>query len=58
MTPDTQKERMDRVFKDGGIKGAELAQLIDECKYAAGIFLKDNSGFLGADEENLFADIS
>ena len=57
MTPDTQMERMDRVFKDGRIKGAELAQLIDECKNAAGIFLKDHSGFLGADEENLFADI-
>ena len=57
MTPDTQKERMDRVFKDGGIKGAELARLIDECKNAAGIYLKDHSGFLDADEENLFADI-
>ena len=57
MTPDTQKERMDRVFKDDGIKGAELARLIDECKSAAGIFLKDHSGFLGADEENLFVDI-
>ena len=57
MSPDVQKERMARVFKDGGIKGAELARLIDECKCAASIFLKDNSGFLGADEENLFADI-
>ena len=57
MTPDTQKERMDRVFKDGGIKGAELARLIDECKNAAGIFLKDHSGFLGAEEENMFMDI-
>lgn len=57
MTPDTQMERMDRVFKDGGIKGAELAQLIDECKTSAALFLSKNSGILGVDEEKTICDI-
>ena len=57
MTPDTQMERMERVFKDGGIKGAELARLIDECKTSAALFLSKNSGILGVDEEKTICDI-
>lgn len=41
MLPEAQKERMSRVFiSDGTINGPALAQLIDECKVSAEVFLE------------------
>ena len=57
MSPDAQKARLARVFKNGEINGPALAQLIDECKTSAALFLSKNSGILGVDEEKTICDI-
>ena len=48
MSPEAQKERMARVFKNDEINGPALAQLIDECKTSAALFLSEHKGILGA----------
>lgn len=42
MTPEAQRERMDSVFEGDTINGPALAQLIDECKTATGVFLEEH----------------
>ena len=45
MNPDAQKERLSRVFNSNGeISGPALAELIDECKTSAALFLSKHSG--------------
>ena len=48
MSPEAQKERMARVFKNDEINGPALAQLIDECKTSTALFLSEHKGILGA----------
>ena len=48
MSPEAQKERMARVFKNGEINGPALAQLIDECRTSAALFLSEHNVILGA----------
>jgi hypothetical protein len=48
MSPEAQKERMARVFKNDEINGPALAQLIDECKTSAALFLSEHKGILSA----------
>lgn len=58
MNPDAQKERMSRVFNSSGeISGPALAELIDECKNAAGAFLSKHSGILGAEDEGTITEL-
>ena len=45
MKPDVQRERMNAIFSAADtINGPALAQLIDECRTAAGMFLGNHTG--------------
>lgn len=55
MSPDVQKERMNRVFDGEKINGPALAQLIDECKNAAGAFLE--TGSIGEEQKNMITEV-
>ena len=55
MSPDAQKERMNRVFENGKINGPALAQLIDECKASAGAFLE--TGSISEEQKNMITDV-
>ena len=58
MSPDAQKERISRVFNSNGeISGPALAELIDECKTSAALFLSKHSGILGAEDEGTITEI-
>ena len=55
MSPDAQKEWMSRVIDGETINGPALAQLIDECKTAAGMFLE--KGAISDEQKNMIAEI-
>ena len=55
MSPDAQKERMNRVFDGDKINGPALAQLIDECKASAGAFLE--TGSISEEQKNMITEI-
>ena len=56
MSPDAQKERISRVFNSNGeISGPALAELIDECKTSAALFLSKHSGI--AEDEGTITEI-
>ena len=55
MNPDAQRERVSRVFDGNTINGPALAQLIDECKAAAGAFLEKNS--TNDEQKNMITEI-
>ena len=55
MSPDAQKERMNRVFDGDKINGPALAQLIDECKASAGAFLE--TGSISEEQKNMIIEV-
>ena len=57
MSPDAQKERMNRVFDGDKINGPALAQLIDECKTSAALFLSEHNGILGEEDAQTIREI-
>ena len=58
MSPDAQKERISRVFNSNGeISGPALAELIDECKTSASLFLSKHSGIHGTEDEGTITEM-
>lgn len=58
MSPEAQKERMNAIFSGAdAFNGPALAELIDECKTAAGLFMEKHNGILGISDTLTIHDI-
>jgi hypothetical protein len=57
MSPEAQKGRMNIIFSGAAINGPALAELIDECKTAAGLFMEKHNGILGISDTLTIHDI-